>query len=151
MRPQFLGRWDCIIDDKRRLTLPAPLRKLIAELGPAAELIVTVGHRGCLLFIPLAIWDEFSRELFQAPVQGDPEALRLRSTMARYGSRCKIDSSGRITLNEEQLRVAGLKREAVVFGNFSRLELWTPERYERENPPITDQDEHDRRVAKFLG
>jgi len=154
MRPQFLGRWESTIDEKRRLTLPAPVRKKIASLdGESAdgiELISTVGHRGCVLLIPPSIWEEFARSIFQAPVQGNRDALLLRGRMARYGAHCKIDSSGRVTLTEEQMKVAGIERRAVVFGNFTRIEIWNPEQFERENPPITDIDAHDQLIAKFL-
>jgi len=149
-RPQFLGRWDCIIDDKRRLTLPAPVRKKLVEMNESPELISTIGHRGSLLLIPPSIWDEFARDLFQAPVQGDRDALLLRGRMARYGGHCKLDSSGRVTLSEEQLKVAELTRDAIVFGNFSRIEVWNPEHFERAYPPITDPAEHDQLAERYL-
>lgn len=155
MRPRFLGRWECAIDEKRRLTLPAPVRKKVLALageagGEDEELIATVGHRGCVLLIPPAVWDEFARSIFQAPVQGNREALLVRGRMARYGAHCKIDASGRITLTEEQMKVAGLERQAIVFGNFTRLEIWNPEQFERHNPPITDVEAHDELIEKYL-
>ena len=38
-----------------------------------------------------------------------------------------------------------------VFGNFSRIELWEPERFEDANPPIREPEEHDRLAAQYLG
>lgn len=146
----FMGAWKCTIDEKRRLTLPAKLREQLAELEDPLRLIVTVGHWGCLVLVPPSTWGRFSRELFQAPVQGDPGALRLRAMMARYGSLCRLDSSGRITLNEEQMEFAGLARDSIVLGNFTRMEIWNPDHFEKKNPRIQDPDEHDRLAAQYL-
>jgi len=151
MQPQFLGRWDCSIDSKRRLTLPAKLREKLAQIDDSVELIVTVGHRGCLLVIPPTTWEEFARDLFQAPVQGNRETLILRGRLARYGAHSKLDGSGRISLTEEQMKIAGLEREAIVFGNFSRIEIWSPVAFEAANPPIEDLEQHDALVEKYLG
>ncbi|MCK4306312.1 MAG: hypothetical protein KAY24_18875 [Candidatus Eisenbacteria sp.] len=150
MRLPFLGRWTCAIDGKRRLTLPAKIREIL-RMETEPHLVITVGHKGCLLVVPHARWDELAPELLRDTFQGDEEALRLRGTFARYGSLCQFDGSGRVTLTDEQMQVAGLERTAVVFGSFSRLEIWNPERFEIENPPIADQAEHDQRAARHMG
>ena len=150
MQLPLLGTWYCTIDSKRRLTLPARLRALIRSIEPAPEVMVTLGHRGCLLVIPPRLWNELSPDLFRAIVGGEEGALRLRSTMARYGSVARIDNSGRISLTEKQIKVAGLSKEAIVFGNFNRIEVWNPSRFTVENPPLEDPAEHDRLMATYL-
>ncbi len=147
----LLGRGECAIDAKRRLILPAVLRDQLRLLESSAHLIVTVGHQGCLLLIPPSTWEEFAPDLFTAAVQGDEGAIRLRGTMARYGLLCRIDNSGRITLTDEQMKVAGLAKRAIVFGNFSRIEIWNPERFELHVPRVADPAEHDRLTARYLG
>ncbi len=146
----FLGKWTCAIDSKRRLTLPAPVRSLLREQG-IGDLILTLGHRGCLWLIPLHVWEKFTPALLKDAFQGERDALRLRSAFALYGSLCRLDGSGRIRLTEEQMKVAGLGAQAVVFGNFTRIEIWEPARFERENPPVEDTDAHDRLAEKYLG
>jgi MraZ protein len=150
MRLPFLGRWICTIDAKRRLTLPAKVREIL-ELEEGPYLVTTVGHKGCLLVVPHARWEELTPDLLRDTFQGDQGAQRLRGAFARYGNLCRPDASGRITLTEEQMRVAGLGKQAVVFGNFSRIELWEPERFEDANPAIREPEEHDRLAAQYLG
>ena len=150
MRLPFLGRWTCTIDGKRRLTMPAKVREILAqEEGP--YLVTTVGHQGCLLLVPHAQWEELTPDLLRDTFQGDQGALRLRAAFARYGNLSRLDGSGRITLTDEQMLVAGLDRQAIVFGNFTRIEIWEPDRFEIANPPITDQAEHDRLAAQYMG
>jgi division/cell wall cluster transcriptional repressor MraZ len=147
----LLGRWPGSIDGKRRLTLPAALRRSLAQLSDSLQLIVTVGHRGCLLLVPEAIWDAFTPDLFRDAVQGDPGATRLRATMARYGSVCRVDRSGRVTLSDEQMQFAGLHKpgKAVIFANFNRIEVWEESRFEAANP-TTDPGEHDALAALYF-
>jgi len=150
MELPLLGTWECVIDAKRRLTLPAKLRELLSSIESSAELMVTVGHKGCLLLIPPKTWKELSPDLFRAIVGGDEGAHRLRATMALYGSVARIDNSGRISLTERQVKVAGLDKDAIVFGNFTRIEVWNPQKFAREIPLLEDTAEHDRLLVRYL-
>jgi len=150
MRLPFLGRWTCTIDGKRRLTLPAKIREILG-MEEVPYLVTTVGHKGCLMLVPYARWEELTPDLLRDTFQGDQGALRLRSAFARYGNLCRLDASGRITFTEDQMSVAALGKSAVVFGNFTRIEIWDPDRFEDENPPIADPMEHDRLAAQYIG
>ena len=150
MRLPFLGRWDCKIDGKRRFTMPAGLRELL-DLEEAPHLITTVGQGGGLFVVPQAVWDELTPGLLRDTFQGDKGAARLRATFARYGSLNKLDGSGRLTLTEDQMEVGGIQKQAIVFGNFTRIEIWEPARFEISNPPIEDLAEHDALIARYMG
>ena len=149
MRLPFLGRWVCTIDGKRRLTLPAKIREILAmEENP--HLITTVGHQGCLVVIPYARWEALAPDVVRDTFQGNRNALALRAALARYGSLCRLDASGRITLTEEQMQVARLDKKGVVFGNFTRIEIWDEQRFETENPPMAEPEQYDR-LAELVG
>ena len=107
MRLPFLGRSVCTIDEKRRLTLPARFRELLA-MEESPYLVTTLGLRGCIYLVPNARWDELTPNLLRAAFQGESEAVLLRSNFARYGNLCRMDNNGRITLTDEQTEVAGL-------------------------------------------
>ena len=151
MNIPLLGRWFGTIDTKRRITLPVGVRRPLALYGDAPQLIVTVGNHGCLLLVPDSIWDAFAPDLFRDAVQGDEGALRLRGMMARLGSVCRVDKSGRVTLTEEQMEFAGLRKgeNAIVFANFNRVEIWEPARFEKAYP-MTEPVEHDRLAALYF-
>ncbi len=120
-------------------------------MEPVPYLVTTVGHQGSLLVVPHARWEELTPDLLNDTFQGDQGALQLRAAFARYGNLCQLDGSGRITLTEDQMQVAQLEKQAVVFGNFTRIEIWEPERFETANPPISDTAAHDRLAAQYLG
>ncbi len=150
MQLPFLGRWKAKIDAKRRLTLPSKLRDLLF-MESSQYLVLTVGHGGCLFLLPHASWDELTPQLLRDAFQGDPGVQRLRANFARYGSLIRMDNSGRVTLTEDQMQVANLSGEAEVFGNFTRIEIWNPERFEQQNPPIQNAAEHDRLAQRYIG
>jgi MraZ protein len=150
MRLPFLGRWVCTIDEKRRLTLPAKIRELLA-MEESPYLVTTLGFGGCIFLVPQARWDELTPAVLRAAFQDDSEAVLLRSTFARYGNLCRMDNSGRITLTEDQAEVAQLDRQAVVFGNYTLIEIWNPEQFDLRNPRIADTAEHDRRITRYMG
>ena len=148
----LLGKWVGSIDGKRRLTLPAALRRPLAEVTASLQLIITVGTRGCLLLVPDPTWEKFAPDLFRDAVQGDPGALRLRSTMALYGSVCRVDKSGRVTLTEEQMQFGGLEKlgKAIIFANFNHIEIWEPSRFDSAIT-TTSAAEHDLLAARYFG
>jgi division/cell wall cluster transcriptional repressor MraZ len=148
----LLGKWIASIDEKRRLTLPAPLRRPLALIAETLQVIITAGTHGSLLLIPDAIWDAFAPGLFSDAVQGDPGALRLRSTMALNGSVCRIDKSGRVTLTDQQMEFAGLSKpgKAIIFANFNRVEIWEASRFDAAHP-TTSAAEHDQLAAYYFG
>jgi len=150
MRLPFLGSWVCTIDEKRRLTLPAKFRELLA-MEESPYLVTTLGLGGCIFLVPHARWDDLTPPVLRSAFQSDAEAVLLRATFARYGNLCRMDNSGRITLTEKQTEVAHLSRQAVVSGNYTLIEIWNPERFESRNPSVADTAEHDRRIMRYMG
>ncbi len=150
MRLPFLGSSVCTIDEKRRLTLPAKFRELLA-MEESPYLVTTLGFGGCIYLVPHARWDDLTPPVLRSAFQSDTDAVQLRSTFARYGNLCRMDNSGRITLTDEQTKVARLDRQAVVFGNYTLIEIWNPELFENRNPRIADTAEHDQRIMRHMG
>ncbi len=150
MGPPFLGRWNCTIDGKRRLTLPAKVREIL-EMEKNPGLVMTLGQGGCLFVVPQNTWDELTPDLLRDPFHSDKKAAKLRSSFARYGSFNRLDSSGRITLTDDQMFIGGLSKQAIVFGNFTTIEIWDPARFETSNPPIGNTDEHDELLVEYMG
>ena len=146
----FLGMWECAIDEKRRITLPARLRELLATYGSSPELIVTLGRKGSLMILPPAVWNSVSPDLFNAVVDSDAGAQAVRTMMAMHGNVSRLDNSGRLTLTEKQMKIALLDKVAIVFGYFNCIELWNPERFKTINTTASPE-EHDRNIERYVG
>lgn len=149
MSRPLLGMTTCTLDVKRRLTLPVKLREELGLGTSSSHVVVTVGHGGSLSLFTPETWKQFSPRIFNAVIQGDPKAIRLRGILARYGETPHIDRNGRITLTEDQMQFAGIAKTVVVFPSWNRIELWSPERFEATYPSVASPAEVDELLAEF--
>jgi len=138
----LIGEYNHTLDLKKRLAIPAKLRK---ELGERA--ILTRGLNNCLFLYPLTQWSKLTEKLGQLPVgQGDTRSfLRL---MFSGASEVELDQLGRILVPDFLKSYAGLKQRVVIVGVHDRLEVWDEERwtnYKAEVEKNTDM------IAEKLG
>jgi MraZ protein len=114
----FLGTHTPRLDDKGRLALPARFR---ADLE--GGLVICKGQDRCLFVFPT---DEFSR--FTAKLAGAPVTDRRVRDYSRVlfasASRETPDGQGRVTVPAQLREYAGLEKECVVIGAYSRIEVW---------------------------
>ena len=119
----LIGEHQHTIDTKKRLAIPAKLRK---EIGERA--VLTRGLDNCLSLYPFAEWQKVTEKLSQLPVgQGDTRSFsRL---MLAGASEVELDQLGRILIPDYLKAFAGLKQKVVIVGVFNRLEIWDEERW----------------------
>lgn len=138
----LIGEYTHNIDAKKRLAVPAKLRK---ELGE--KTILTRGLDNCLFLYPMQEWQKLTEKLAQLPVgQGDTRSfLRL---MLAGAVEVELDQLGRILIPDYLKNYAGLRQKVVLTGVYNRLEIWDEERwtnYKAEVEKNTDM------IAEKLG
>lgn len=137
----FVGRWDHTIDEKGRVTLPASMRE---PLSPRAYL---TKYDGCL-----AIWssEKFASvgEVMETRVKNGEVPQQAARAFFASATAVNVDKAGRISVPEHLREYAQLETggEAVLAGLFSRLELWSPERYAER----VGNEESDEELARQL-
>ena len=137
----FKGTFFHNIDSKGRMIVPAKYRELLGE-----SFVVTLGLDGCLIGLPLDVWDEMEKRLTSLP---------LTSTNGRKVSRmflsnaldCEFDKQGRILLPQNLRTYAGLQKDVVLVGVGNRAEIWDKDRWEQYN----DLDDKEQMAADFEG
>ena len=114
----LIGEYKHTIDTKKRLAIPSKIRR---ELG--AKAVITKGLDSCLWIFPLNQWSKLVKKLSQLPLgQRDPRAFS-RIMLAR-ASEVHLHRLGRI-LNPDYLKqYAGLKKNVIIAGVYTRLEIW---------------------------
>ncbi|QQG45362.1 MAG: division/cell wall cluster transcriptional repressor MraZ [Candidatus Sungiibacteriota bacterium] len=119
----LIGEYTHNIDAKKRLAIPARLRK---ELGEQA--VLTRGLDSCLFLYPLQEWQKLTEKLAQLPVgQGNTRGfLRL---MLAGAVEVEFDQLGRILVPDYLKNYAGLKNRVTIVGVYTRLEIWDEERW----------------------
>lgn len=119
----LIGEYTHNIDVKRRLAIPAKLRK---ELGERA--ILTRGLDNCLFLYPLQEWQKLTEKMSQFPVGQENTRSFLRLMLAG-AVEAELDQLGRILIPDYLKNYAGLKRKVVIAGVYNRLEIWDEERW----------------------
>jgi len=121
----LIGEYQHTIDTKKRLALPAKFRK---ELGKTV--IITKGLENCLVVYPGKEWKVMSEKLGKLPAS-QFEARTYARIMLAGAMEVTIDQLGRILVPDYLKKYAGLKKNVVVCGLSSRLELWNSEAWEQ--------------------
>lgn len=133
----FRGATKITLDAKGRLAFPARYRERLATRC-AGQLVCTVDPDYCLLIYPLPDWEEIERKLMRLPSLNQ-KARRLQRLMVGYASELDLDSHGRVLIPRELREFAALDRQAILFGQGNRFELWDEARWnERRDQWLAD-------------
>lgn len=120
----FIGEYQHSIDQKGRMAVPVKFR---SALGGGA--VVTRGLDHCLFMFTEQEWRELAQKLAALPLAQANSRAFVRLMMAG-AVQVALDNQGRILLPDYLRQYAGLLKEVVVAGLYSRIELWDKERWQ---------------------
>ena len=125
----FLGNFSYTLDSKGRLTIPSRFRD---ELPP--EIVVTRGLDRCLTVYPIDVWKKLSQQVTSLPL-ADPRGRALRRSFFSDAVNTELDRQGRVLIPDRLRDYAGLELTSVVVivGLDKLIELWNPERWQKQN------------------
>lgn len=123
----FVGTHERQLDDKGRLALPASFRTHLGE-----HCYLTFGENNCINVVDSAEFEVMAEQLMARVNRGEVSAQRQRVVSAN-ASLVSFDKQGRVVVDENLRDYAGLRTEsrAMVTGNFTRIEIWSPEQFAR--------------------
>lgn len=128
--PRFTGSVEHALDEKSRLIVPARFRE---RLGTGFILTIAPPDP-CLALYPEAAWSDFCTRLEAAPRKDDRYRRFVRHVFA-HTEQVACDSQGRLLLPAALRDYAGIEREVVSIGSFTRIEIWAKERYAAHAEP----------------
>ncbi|HXK37415.1 MAG TPA: division/cell wall cluster transcriptional repressor MraZ [Candidatus Paceibacterota bacterium] len=114
----LIGEFTHNLDPKKRLSIPVRFRK---ELGEGA--VLTRGLDGCLWLFPQPQWRVLAERIAALPM-AQADSRSFSRLLLSGASEVQFDSLGRILVPEYLKAYAALKREVVIAGVHTRLELW---------------------------
>jgi MraZ protein len=140
----YLGSYLHQVDAKGRLSLPAAFRRD----APDPSFVLVQVHENALTLYPEAAWAEVEARL--------RELLRLQPHSRSYvlgitanALEAVPDRQGRILVPQRLLDSAGIQGSALLVGVIDRVEIWSPERFEKETAERTP--EFQRFTAQVFG
>src|SRR5215472_6583511 len=114
----FLGTHSPRLDDKGRMILPAKYREDLAD-----GVVITKGQERCLYVYPAEEFARITEDLRAGPVT--TKAVRDYSRVFFASAFDQVpDKQGWVTIPQGLRDYAGLRRECVVIGANTRLEIW---------------------------
>ena len=120
----FMGEYNHTIDAKGRLIVPSKFRESLGDV-----FVVTKGLDGCLFVYDNEEWNVFEEKLKSLPLTNKDARTFVRFFLAG-AAEVEVDNQGRILVPGVLREFAGLKKDVVLIGVASRIEIWDRERFD---------------------
>ncbi len=133
---KLTGEYECKVDSKGRLRVPATLIKQIHEV----ELGFTLnrGFEKHLIMYPKKVWDLKTDEIDRLNIYSKKHREAIRY-FYRGASQMKLDANDRFIIPKRLMSYAGIKSQAILFAYQNQIEIWAAEKYEA----MLDQEPED--------
>ena len=144
MARRFRGESTHRVDQKGRVSIPAPFRRVLEEGDPdwteglAPNLVIVYGQqeKNCLEAFSITGMALIEEQISELPYGEDRDRLeRAFLTKSTYAS---VDETGRIVLRQDLRDRIGIADEALFAGMGDRFQIWEPSAYAADQAPIEE-------------
>jgi MraZ protein len=144
----FTSEYECKLDAKGRLVLPARIKTQLPEPDSGGqELVIRRGFEPCLIIYPMV---EFKKVF--SKISGlnefNEEYRKLQRNFLSGVVTVELDSNGRFLIPKNMLAYAQIEKDAMLVGTGSKVEVWNPSIYEKHL--IQDPGELSKLAEKYL-
>lgn len=125
----LLGSFECRIDTKARLMLPAYLKKQLEAILDEGFIIKQNVYSKALELIPKSAWENIARQLAKL----NPQLKETQDFKRKYTAGFRMieaDNAGRILIPKELLQYAEIKYDVVLVADDDRIEIWSKTKYD---------------------
>lgn len=125
----FLGSFECKIDDKGRLKLPAPLVKQMEGVGSEGFVLKRSVFQPCLELYPMKSWQQVMEKVnaLNRFVKKNADFIRVFTAGVKV---VEADASGRLQVAKDLMAFASLSKDVVLTATGELLEIWDKAAYE---------------------
>ncbi len=113
------GEYRHTLDPKGRVSIPAKFRN---ELGDVFVISKGIGEK-CLFIFTVGEWQKIENKIRNLPLS-DRNARQFTRYFVGGASECEIDKQGRVMIPPYLREYASLKKDVVVIGATTRVEIW---------------------------
>lgn len=128
MQP-IVGTYECKIDAKGRVLVPAALKKQLASIGDGFILKRSV-YEKCVELWPMNEWNVMMTKLNELNRFNRKADTFIRKFMAGVKI-VEIDDAGRLQMNKDLVEFAGISKEVVFSSKINLIEIWDKDLYEQ--------------------
>lgn len=142
----FTSEYECKLDAKGRLVLPAKIKASLPEVS-THELIIQKGFEPNLKVYPMLEYKKIHAKI-AALSDFNPEQRSLKRQFFRSITQVDLDSAGRILIPKQVLAHASLEHDVLLIGMGNHIEMWNPQLFEEYQ--IDDSKEYSQLAQKYL-
>lgn len=127
---RFMGKYSHTVDDKGRAFVPSKFRD-----GLGNEFVVCKGfHEKCLYMFPYAVFDSLAEKLSGESLF-DESIAKVQREFYSNSAPVELDKQGRIVIPQDLRDYADIKKEVVIAGAGTRVEIWDKSTLDENHDP----------------
>lgn len=134
----LIGEFECKLDTKGRMVLPAALKRQLPNVERDG-LVVNRGFEKHLVFYTKEEWRSITDKLASLNQFNEKNRMFVRA-FTRGATELNMDSAGRVLLPKGLLEYAGIEGEIVLACQFNKIEVWAKIGYEQLMNDGMDED-----------
>jgi len=126
----LIGTYECKVDAKGRLMLPAALKKQLAPALQNGFVLKRAVFQSCLELYPMAEWEA----LMQKVNKLNRFKKKNNDFIRRFTAGVKIievDATGRLLIPKDLVAFADISKEIVMSSAINIIEIWDKDKYEQ--------------------
>lgn len=126
----FIGTYECKIDDKGRLKVPSSLTKQMDDFEDKTFVVKRSVFQPCLEVYPMKAWDKLMDKINKLNrfIKKNADFIRMFTAGVKT---VELDTSGRLQISKDLTHFANLTKDIVVTSAGELFEIWDKEAYEK--------------------
>ena len=130
----FVGEYPRQLDERNRFILPAKIREQLSGI----VFITRSPSEQCLNLYTQEEWEVIAEKVRALPTGTDKYAAMFQRRLFGKAMSCELDKQGRIPLTQELIDFAELKKDIILVGSNTKLEIWDADQWQKVNECIDD-------------
>lgn len=126
----LIGTYECKVDAKGRLMLPAALKKQLAPVLQNGFVLKRSVFQTCLELYPLAEWEALMQSLngLNRFNKKNNDFIRRFTAGVKI---IEVDATGRLLIPKDLVAFADISKEIVMSAAINIVEIWDKDKYEK--------------------
>jgi MraZ protein len=126
----FLTETEVTLDAKGRFLLPSAIKKKLPQ-EEGNSFVLARGFEGNLVLYPSHIWQQSVQSKLDSLSDFNPEVRKFKRLFLNGATELEMDSAGRVLIPKPLLEYAGLVKEAILFAEGGKIEIWDSSKYKQ--------------------
>jgi MraZ protein len=125
----LIGTYECKVDAKGRLMVPAPLKKQLSPMLQDGFVLKRAVFQPCLELYPMERWDKMMVKInsLNPFIKKNNDFIRVFTAGVKT---VEVDANGRLLIPKDLIAFAKIDKEIVLSSSAGIIEIWDKDKYE---------------------